>query len=279
MRKISILLLALAASALSPLSASADNPVIARVNNEEIRQSDLDLAALELGPRLSAQSEAERKALLLGFLIENQLMASEAVKENLDKTEEFAEKLRYNERRVLADSYFESRIKYAVPEDEIKKIYNETYKHEEQVHARHILLDSEAEATAVAERLKAGEDFATLAKEKSKDNTEGGDLGFIARGQTVKPFEEAAFALQIGEISEPVKTKFGWHVIKVEEKRKQPPPTFEQARGQIEAQLLRKKAQEAITALRDAGTVEFLDPETEALMESKGNGAAVNEKD
>ena len=107
-------------------------------------------------------------------------------------------------------------------------------KPEEEIHARHILVATEAEAKEIKERLKKGEDFATVAKEKSKDpSAEGGDLGFFGRGQMLKPFEDAAFALKDGEISDPVQTQFGWHIIKVEEKRTRPLPTFDQVKDTI----------------------------------------------
>jgi peptidyl-prolyl cis-trans isomerase C len=132
---------------------------------------------------------------------------------------------------------------------------------EEEVHARHILVESEAEAKEVAERLNKGEDFAALAKEKSKDtNAEGGDLGFFSRGQMLKPFEDAAFALDVGKISEPVQTQFGWHIIKVEEKRKRPLPSFDEVKEAIMGQLVQQKAQEVITGLRNEAEIEIVDP-------------------
>ena len=142
-------------------------------------------------------------------------------------------------------------------------------RHEQELHARHILVATEAEAKEIAERLKKGEDFATLAKEKSQDTgAEGGDLGFFTRGQMLKPFEEAAFALDVGEISDPVQTQFGWHIIKVEEKRDQPLPTFDQVKEAIMSQLVQAKAQEVVTGLRDSATIEVVDPELKKSMEA-----------
>ena len=173
--------------------------------------------------------------------------------------------MKYHERRALRDAFFDAKISGAVTEDEAKKIYDEKIvevKPEQEIHARHILVATEAEAKEVAERLKKGEDFATVAKEKSKDTgAEGGDLGFFARGQMLKPFEDAAFALEVGQISEPVQTQFGWHIIKVEEKRDQPLPTFDQVKDAIIAQLVQAKAQEVVTGLRDTAKIEVVDPE------------------
>ncbi|MFC4769996.1 peptidylprolyl isomerase [Effusibacillus consociatus] len=123
-----------------------------------------------------------------------------------------------------------------VTEDEIKKYYDEhgkDYGQKEQVKARHILVDTEAEAKAVLDRLKKGEDFAKIAKEKSKDSTsavKGGDLGFFEQGNMVPEFDKIAFTLKAGAISEPVKTDFGYHIIQVLEKKQATTPTLDQIR-------------------------------------------------
>ena len=142
-------------------------------------------------------------------------------------------------------------------------------KPEQEIHARHILVDTKAEAEEVIKRLKNGEDFATLANEKSKDtNAKGGDLGFFTRGQMLKPFEDAAFALDVGQISEPVKTQFGWHVIKVEEKRDQPPPSFDDVKEAIMGQLVQAKAQQVVTGLRNSAKIEIVDPELKRSLDN-----------
>lgn len=267
MNNLSVLVL-VAAVALVPLSAAADDPNVARVNGVAIKQSDLDFAASELASRLASYSPQDRKKLLVAYLVEIELMAGAAVKENLDKTDSFPDRLKYHTRRALANAYFDARIRDAVSDDAAKEAYRENYKPQQQVHAWHILVATESEAKDVAERLKKGEDFAALASEKSKDSSKGGDLGFISRGQTVKPFEDAAFGLEVDQISEPVQSQFGWHVIKIEEKRDQPPPPFEQVKEPIIAQLAQQKAQEVVTGLRDKATIEFVDPEIKKMMET-----------
>jgi peptidyl-prolyl cis-trans isomerase C len=276
----SALLLAAALIGLAPLPAAADDPVIARVNGTDIKQSDLDFAASEIGPRLGNYTPQDRKKVLLQYVIENELMAGAGQTDNLDKADSFAGRVKYHERRALRDAYFDIKIHDAVSEAEAKKIYDEKIgqlKPEQEVHARHILVATEDEAKEVAERLKKGEDFATIAKEKSKDTSaEGGDLGFFARGQMLKPFEDAAFALDVGQISAPVQTQFGWHIIKVEEKRDQKLPDFDQVKEAIIAQLVQQKAQEVVTGLRDAAKIEVVDPELKKSMDdaaAKGGGA------
>ena len=266
------LLLLAAVTGFVPLPAAADDPVVARVNDIEIKQSDLDYADSEVGQRIANLPALDRKRVLLQYLIENELMAAAGQKDSLDKTDSFPGRAAYHQRRALRDAFFDVRISEAVTEADAKKIFDEKIaglKPEQQVRARHILVATEAEAKEIAERLKKGDDFAALAKEKSKDpNAEGGDLGFFSRDQMLKPFEDAAFALDVGQISEPVQTQFGWHIIKLEEKRDQPLPTFDQVKAVIIAQLVQAKAQEVIGGLRDAAKIEVIDPELKKSMEA-----------
>jgi peptidyl-prolyl cis-trans isomerase C len=266
------LLLIAASIGFVSMSAAADDPVVARVNDIEIKQSDLDYAASEVGPRIASLPPLDRKRVLLQYLIENELLAGAGQKDSLDKTDSFPGRAAYHQRRALRDAYFDVKISEAVTEADAKKIFDEKIsglKPEQEVRARHILVATEAEAKEIAERLKQGEDFAALAKAKSKDpNAEGGDLGFFTRGQMLKPFEDAAFALQVGEISAPVQTQFGWHIIKLEEKRDQALPTFDQVKAAIIAQLVQAKAQEVVGGLRDAAKIEVIDPELKRSMEA-----------
>jgi len=203
-----LLLCAATIAFVSSPAAAADDPVVARIDGVEIVQSDLDFAASEVGPRLGNYRPSDRKRVLLQYVIENELMAAAAEKDELDDADTFKARVKYHARRALRDAYFDASIADGVSEVEAKKIYDDKMagmKPEQEVHARHILVVSEDEAKDIAERLKKGEDFAALAKEKSKDtNAKGGDHGFFTRGQMLKPFEEAVFALDVGDISEPV---------------------------------------------------------------------------
>ena len=267
----SCLLLFAASIALVPLSAAADDTVVARINGVEIKQSDLDFAASEVGPRLGNYRPEDRKRVLLRYVIENELMASAGEKENLDEIDTFDARVKYHTRRALRDAYFDASITGAVSDEDAKKIYDEkiaNMKPEEEAHAKHILVGTEEEAKEVKERLTKGEDFAAVAKEKSKDkNAEGGDLGFFSRGQMLKPFEEAAFALDVGEISDPVQTQFGWHIIKLEEKRDQKLPGFDDVKEAIKTQLVAQKAQMVVTGLRKDATIEIVDPDIKRSMD------------
>ena len=127
------------------------------------------------------------------------------------------------------------------------------------MHARHILVDNEDDAKKIAARIKGGEDFAKVAAEASKDpgsKAEGGDLGWFTKERMVAPFAEAAFKLNAGQVSDPIKTQFGWHVIKVEEKRVKPVPTFAEMKEQVEQYITRKTQQDLILKLRESAKVE-----------------------
>ena len=171
--------------------------------------------------------------------------------------------------RLLMDSLLATEGKAAVTDDAMKKVYEEATKQvsgEKEVRARHILVPTEEEAKAIKAELEKGADFAKLAKEKSKDPgaADGGDLGFFTKEQMVPEFSAVAFALEPGKISDPVKSQFGWHVIKVEEKRDRKPPDFEQVKGQIQTFVLRKAQADYVTKLRSEAKVERLDKPADA---------------
>lgn len=137
--------------------------------------------------------------------------------------------------------------KATVSEEEIQKFFQEhrtEYDQPEQVRVRHILLETEAQARLALARLRRGERFEDVAAQLSRDpgsKTQGGELGFVARGQLVAEFEQVAFALEIGRLSDPVRTQFGYHIIQVRERKAAVPSTLQQVREQIRRQLLTQK--------------------------------------
>jgi len=266
----SALLLLAASMSFVPLAHAAD-PVVARVNGFEIKQSDLDFAASEVGPRLGTVRPEDRKRILMQFMIENELFAGAGEQEKLDESDTFDKRAAYHRRRALRDAFFDKNVRGAVDDAEAKKVFEENLskvKPEQEISARHILVDTEDEAKDVQAQLEGGADFAKLAAEKSKDkNAEGGSLGFFSRGQMLKPFEDAAFALDVGKLSEPVKTSFGWHIIEVQEKRNQKLPSFDDVKDPIISQLVVRKAQSVVGDLRSKAKIEILDPEIKRSMD------------
>ncbi|WP_407526661.1 peptidylprolyl isomerase [Methylobacterium oryzisoli] len=245
--------------------AQAPDTVVARVNGTPVTAGDLAVAADDPALSLPGVSDDQKKSLLVDYMVDLKLGAQAAEKAKIGESPDFTRKLAYFRDKLLLDEYLEREGKKAVTPEAARALYDETVKAmkpEEEVHARHILVESEAEAKKIAARIKGGEDFAKVAAETSKDpgsKAEGGDLGWFTKERMVAPFAEAAFKLDAGKVSDPIKTQFGWHVIKVEEKRTKPVPGFDEMKEQIDAYLTRKTQQDIITKLREQAKIEKAD--------------------
>jgi peptidyl-prolyl cis-trans isomerase C len=216
---------------------------------------------------------ATKEENVLSFLIDMKIVSKAAEDKKVQDGEDFKKRLAFTRSRLLMDSLLASEGKAATTDESMKKVYEEASKQiggEEEVHARHILVETEDDAKAVAEELKKGADFAELAKKKSKDPgaSDGGDLGFFTKDQMVPEFSQAAFALEPGKISDPVKSQFGWHIIKVEEKRKRKAPEFDQVKSQIETYVARKAQADYVGKLREAAKIERTDKPEEAAAKT-----------
>src|ERR1700752_4494743 len=252
-----------------PVRAEDANPVLAKVNGSEIRQSDIALAEEELGPSLAQMDPSTKKENVLAFLIDMKIVAKAAEDKKIEDRDDFKARLAFARNRLLMDNLLAAEGKAATTQEAMKKVYDEAAKQiegEQEVHARHILVENEDEAKAIAAELKKGADFAELAKKKSKDPgaSDGGDLGFFTKDQMVPEFSAVAFTLEPGKISDPVKSQFGWHVIKVEEKRNRKAPDFEQVKAQIETYVTRKAQADYVAKLRETAKVERMDKPEEA---------------
>jgi peptidyl-prolyl cis-trans isomerase C len=253
----------------SEAEASGPDPVIARVNGVDIRQSDLALAEEDLGADTQAISPEAKREHLISYLADIIMVTQAADKKNLADNPEFKRRLAFLRRKLLMGYELQQEAKAAVTDEALHQTYDDAVKSmagQEEVRARHILVETEDEAKALLEQIKGGADFATLAKEKSKDPgaAEGGDLGYFTKDQMVPEFAEVAFKMYPGQLSNPVKTQFGWHIIKVEDKRTKQPPEFEKVKDQIEAYLARKSQTEFVGKLRQSAKIERLDKPADA---------------
>jgi peptidyl-prolyl cis-trans isomerase C len=252
-----------------PAATQGTDPVIARVDGKEIRQSDLALAEADIGPNLPPAAPEARRDALLTYLIDVTIIANAAEAKKLAQAPGFERRAAFARQKVLMEALLDQEMKAAVNESAMKKLYEDSVartKPDEEVRARHILVESEEKAKEVQGKLKAGADFAALAKTESKDTgaAEGGDLGYFTKEQMVPEFAEAAFKLEKGALSEPVKTQFGWHLIKVEDKRKKPVPAFEAVKDQIESYLARRAQAELVGKLREGAKIERVPQKTDA---------------
>jgi peptidyl-prolyl cis-trans isomerase C len=245
-------------------TSSAADPVVARVNGVDIRQSDLALAEEDLGADMQSVSPEARREHLISYLADIIMVNQAAEKKKLADNPEFKRRLAFLRNKLLMGYELQEEAKAAINEEALQQTYNDAVKSiggQEEVRARHILVDSEDEAKTLLDQIKGGADFATIAKEKSKDPgaAEGGDLGYFTKDQMVPEFAEVAFKMYPGQLSNPVKTQFGWHIIKVEDKRTKQPPEFDKVKDQIEAYLARKSQSEFISKLRQSAKIERLD--------------------
>lgn len=277
-----------AATVLGAAAANAAEPAtpVAKVNGQDITSGELRFAESDFGTQLDSVPPSSRRRVLLEYLIGAHLMAQAAEKAQLGAGADFEGRMAFYRTRALRDAFFEAKVRDQVTDEEKKTYYDswvKTVPTEQQVRARHILVKTEEEAKKIAKEIEGGADFAEEAKKysqhDSKDN--GGDLEYFSRGQTgLKPFEDAAFALEKGKVSEPVKSDLGWHLIKVEDKRDRVLPTFDEVKDQITAELVETKLQTTVQEMRDTAQVEILDPEVKKAMETEaaagdaGDGAA-----
>jgi peptidyl-prolyl cis-trans isomerase C len=258
-------------------AADADK-VIARVNGIDIKAGDLTLADEDLGGNLPMTGDA-RRDYLTRYLIDMQLIVQAADSKKLGDDEDFKRRLSYARSKLLMERFLQTEGKAAVSDAALHDLYQQVSKEmagEQEVHARHILVATEDDAKAVYDQLRKGADFATLAKEKSKDpsSSEGGDLGYFTRDRMVPEFADAAFKLQVGQISDPVKTEFGWHIIKVEDKRNRPIPEFDKVKDQLENMVARKALSEQVAKLRADAKIERLEAPPAAASGADAGKAA-----
>ena len=240
--------------------------VVAKVDGTDITEADVTMALADLGDSIQQIPEAQRREYAISYLADIRLGAKAAREAKLADDADFKRRLGYQTDRMLFEEYNAAQAKKAVTDEAMRGLYTETVKNlkpETEIRASHILVETEDQAKDIEKRLKAGEDFAKLATELSKDpgsGKQGGDLGFFTKERMVPEFSTAAFALTIGEVSAPVKSQFGYHVIKLTEKREKPVPTFEEVKDQIEQFMFRRVQQETIQNLRTTGKIERIDP-------------------
>ena len=241
-------------------SPALEAKVLAKVNGAEITDEDVKIASEDMGAALAQVPPLEQETYVLEFLIDMKIAAQQAEAEKLASGPEFARRLAYQRDKALMNGLYEKIGRDASTDAELRRVYDEVagqQKAEMEAKARHILVASEEEAKGVLRRLKAGEDFAKVADEVSKDpGSKGGDLGWFTADRMVPEFSTATFKLEKGQISDPVKSQFGWHVIKLEDKRSKAFPAFEAVKEQVKAYVAQKAQDDRMMKLRDGAKIE-----------------------
>ncbi|ESX00351.1 MULTISPECIES: peptidylprolyl isomerase [unclassified Mesorhizobium] len=269
-----------AAAAAVPAAAPVDpNAVIATVNGQKLTEADLGLAEGELSQQFSQLPPEQRRAAALSAAIEIRVMAAQAVATGLDKDPEFQRRMAFLQQRALHGEMVEKGVVDKVTDAEVRARYDQEIASTppvNEIHARHILVKTKEEAEAIIKQLDGGADFQKLANEHTSDpsgKTNGGDLGWFGPGQMVPEFDKAAVALEIGKYTkEPVQTQFGWHVIKLEDKRTKQPPAFDDVKDQAKQAVIRDKYFALVKQLRGAAKVEIPDANLKKAVDTMEAG-------
>ncbi len=260
-------------------AAHADPKVLAKVDGVPITEDDVNDALLDIGPGLPPKLEGPaREKYVLDYLIDLRLVAKKAEADKLDASADFARRLAYYHDKLEMEALLTNVAKAATTDAAEHKAYDEAAKAQppvEEIHARHILVPTEAEAKAALARVKAGEDFAKVATELSKDPAgDGGDLGWFTKDRMVPEFADAAFKLQPGQISDPVKSQFGWHIIKVEGRRMKTFPSFDQVKDQAARYVAQKAQSDLIASLHQGVKIERMDQEEKPAVPAAPDSGA-----
>lgn len=239
--------------------------VIATVNGENIYRGDFDEAFAQLPPQAQQMGIETIYPLLLERMVDEKMISITASKAIADDDPEVAKQMAATRDRIVMQVYFERQINAKLTDEVLQKRYDAwkvANPAASEVHARHILLETEEKAKEVLAEVKGGKDFAAAAQEYSTgpSGPSGGDLGFFTQDQMVKPFADAAFAMEPGQILDtPVKTDFGWHIIKVEERREQPQPSFDEKKDELTQEATQEVAAEMMAALREGAEIVTFD--------------------
>ncbi|MAQ70691.1 MAG: peptidylprolyl isomerase [Alphaproteobacteria bacterium] len=243
--------------------------VIAEVNGEPITQNDVDEFVAQV-PQLQQQPAEQVMPVVREELITAKVVDERVAEANLENNPEVQKRMQQAREGIMRSVYLEQMVQEEMTDERLREEYNafkeqQSASSQEQVRARHILVATEEEADNIITQLEEGADFNELATEESTDTASGatgGDLGYFTKAQMVPEFSEAAFSMEEGEVSsEPVKSQFGYHIIKVEDKRMQPAPTFEETKPFLEVQVRRKILEEKLAEWREEADVKIYNAE------------------
>lgn len=251
-------------------AGAADTTVVATIDGEKITRAELEALKQQMAAQYPQLGQVPLDAVYKGLLdraIDQRLMEKEARKAKMQNDADVKAQLKDVESELIRRAWLSKTVEKRVTDDKVKAAYDQMVKStpdEEEVRARHILVETEDKAKELIGKLTGGAKFEDIAKTESKDPgaANGGDLGFFRKGDMVPEFSEAAFGMKAGEMSKaPVKTQFGWHIIKVEERRKMQPPKLEDVAAQLRGEVAQAEAAAVIKDLRDKAKVETFNPD------------------
>ncbi len=262
-----------AALAFTARGYADDTKLLAKIGSAEITEAEANMAAVDLDPQFAKLPPEQRRLAAISALIDIKAMALKGAEGKLDATDSFKTRMSFLHDRALHNAYFESEVISKITDEEVRARYDKELAAtppQNEIRARHILVKTIEEAQDVIKQLDGGASFEELAKAKSTDGAaqNGGDLGYFSSGQMVPEFEKAALALDIGAYTkEPVQTQFGFHVVKVEDKRAKAQPEFDKVKDQVRNIVLQENYVKSVKAIRDELKVEYVDAELKKAFE------------
>nr|WP_237143509.1 peptidylprolyl isomerase [Phyllobacterium zundukense] len=254
------------------------NKVLATINGTKITAKEVDQISADLDPQFARLPDDQRRLAALAAIIDIKSLAAKAEAEKLDQTPEFKARMEFLKDRALHNDFFRQQVVDKITDADVRARYDKemaAMPPQNEVRARHILVKTKEEAEAIIKQLDGGASFEEVAKEKSTDGSaaQGGDLGYFGPGQMVPEFEKAANSLEIGKYTkEPVQTQFGFHVIKLEDKRVQQPPAFDTVKDQVKSILIRERYMEVVKKERADLKIVYTDPEMEKAIKAATEG-------
>ncbi len=268
------ILLAGAVSVAAWTGFAEDRKVLAKIGDVEITEAEVNMAGVDLDPQFAKLPPEQKKLAAIAALIDIKAMAIKGGEAKLDQTDSFKTRMAFLRDRALHNAYFESEVIQKVTDEEVRARFDKEIAAtppQNEIRARHILVKTVEEAQGIIKQLDGGASFEELAKAKSTDGAaaQGGDLGYFGSGQMVPEFEKAAMALEIGAYTKtPVQTQFGFHVVKVEDKRAKQPPEFDKVKDQVKNVVLQESYIKRVKAIRDELKVEYVDAEVKKGMDA-----------
>lgn len=249
-----------------PPKIAPGNPIVAKLNGKEIKRVDVLRFTQQLSPQARQQPIEKLYPFALEQLINNQVISEKVKGADFSEDSLFKEQMAQAEINITRTIFMQKEVEKRITEKRVKKEYakyKKTFPDIDEVKAAHILVSDEAKAKALIEELNGGADFSELAKANSIDKSSaptGGVMNYVTKTEVVQPFAKAAFALKAGEYTkEPVQSRFGYHIIKMQDKRKRPPVDFETAKPQIEIQLRPMILEEVVDEWKAASKIEKFD--------------------
>ncbi len=255
-----------AAASINGVDVEKGNPVVAKVDGKEITRVDV-FRYIKMMPQNVQQLPPQAVyPIALDQVVNTRLVQNKAEESSLENDPEVQQQLDMAKQQIIRTVYVQRAVDKEISDSDLKKKYDDTVGKApsvEEAKAAHILVDNEAKAKDLIAKIEAGADFAKLAAENSADpgnKDQGGDLGWFAKQDMVAEFSDAAFKMSKGEVSKtPVKTQFGWHVVKLEDKRNRPKPSFEELKPMIQAELRREKLEGMLDKWKSAAKIERFD--------------------